>query len=141
MRWCFLNFHSCSSEEAGDCISFLFRLKKPRLRKFQTRSHVYFCVREQSGFPYFTKCSYSSVAASQSLLAEGELRRARLSGDLFCSILIFMALKNSKTGSLPVSEIYNFMTEHFPYFKVSPKADPVGKQERLDPNMLPVCPR
>lgn len=35
------------------------------------------------------------------------------------SILIFMALKNSKTGSLPVSEIYNFMTEHFPYFKVS----------------------
>lgn len=36
----------------------------------------------------------------------------------FCSILIFMALKNSKTGSLPVSEIYSFMTEHFPYFKV-----------------------
>lgn len=34
------------------------------------------------------------------------------------SILIFMALKNSKTGSLPVSEIYSFMTEHFPYFKV-----------------------
>ncbi|KAL7976066.1 hypothetical protein Chor_009744, partial [Crotalus horridus] len=33
------------------------------------------------------------------------------------SILIFMALKNSKTGSLPVSEIYNFMTDHFPYFK------------------------
>lgn len=32
-----------------------------------------------------------------------------------------MALKNSKTGSLPVSEIYNFMTEHFPYFKVSLK--------------------
>ncbi|XP_038669055.1 forkhead box protein N1-like [Scyliorhinus canicula] len=33
------------------------------------------------------------------------------------SILIYMALKNSKAGSLPVSEIYNFMTEHFPYFK------------------------
>nr|KAF6456086.1 forkhead box N1 [Rousettus aegyptiacus] len=31
-----------------------------------------------------------------------------------------MALKNSKTGSLPVSEIYNFMTEHFPYFKTAP---------------------
>ena len=29
-----------------------------------------------------------------------------------------MALKNSKTGSLPVSEIYTFMKEHFPYFKV-----------------------
>ncbi|XP_007452476.1 PREDICTED: forkhead box protein N1 [Lipotes vexillifer] len=36
------------------------------------------------------------------------------------SILIFMALKNSKTGSLPVSEIYNFMMEHFPYFKTAP---------------------
>ncbi|KAK0140044.1 Forkhead box protein N1 [Merluccius polli] len=36
------------------------------------------------------------------------------------SILIFMALKNSKTGSLPVSEIYNFMTDHFPYFKTAP---------------------
>uniref|UniRef100_A0A3B3UVS5 Forkhead box N1 n=1 Tax=Poecilia latipinna TaxID=48699 RepID=A0A3B3UVS5_9TELE len=35
-------------------------------------------------------------------------------------ILIFMALKNSKTGSLPVSEIYSFMTEHFPYFKNAP---------------------
>ncbi|XP_041732492.1 forkhead box protein N1-like [Coregonus clupeaformis] len=36
------------------------------------------------------------------------------------SILIFMALRNSKTGSLPVSEIYGFMTEHFPYFKTAP---------------------
>lgn len=35
------------------------------------------------------------------------------------SCLIAMALKNSKTGSLPVSEIYSFMKEHFPYFKVS----------------------
>ncbi|KFQ74504.1 Forkhead box protein N4, partial [Phaethon lepturus] len=30
------------------------------------------------------------------------------------SCLIAMALKNSKTGSLPVSEIYSFMKEHFP---------------------------
>ncbi|XP_053503225.1 forkhead box protein N1 [Ictalurus furcatus] len=36
------------------------------------------------------------------------------------SILIFMALRNSRTGSLPVSEIYSFMTEHFPYFKTAP---------------------
>nr|XP_040039991.1 forkhead box protein N1 isoform X2 [Gasterosteus aculeatus aculeatus] len=36
------------------------------------------------------------------------------------SILIFLALKNSKTGSLPVSEIYSFMSEHFPYFKSAP---------------------
>ncbi|XP_031429999.1 forkhead box protein N1 [Clupea harengus] len=36
------------------------------------------------------------------------------------SILIFMALRSSNTGSLPVSEIYSFMTEHFPYFKTAP---------------------
>nr|XP_055052654.1 forkhead box protein N1 [Misgurnus anguillicaudatus] len=36
------------------------------------------------------------------------------------SILIFLALRNSKTGSLPVSEIYSFMTDHFPYFKTAP---------------------
>uniref|UniRef100_UPI00358F3E22 uncharacterized protein isoform X2 n=1 Tax=Myxine glutinosa TaxID=7769 RepID=UPI00358F3E22 len=36
------------------------------------------------------------------------------------SCLIAMALKNSKMGSLPVSEIYNFMTENFPYFKTAP---------------------
>lgn len=36
------------------------------------------------------------------------------------SCLIAMALKNSQTGSLPVSEIYNFMCRHFPYFKTAP---------------------
>lgn len=36
------------------------------------------------------------------------------------SCLIAMALKNSRTGSLPVSEIYSFMCEHFPYFKTAP---------------------
>ncbi|KFQ23199.1 Forkhead box protein N4 [Mesitornis unicolor] len=36
------------------------------------------------------------------------------------SCLIAMALKNSKTGSLPVSEIYSFMKEHFLYFKTAP---------------------
>lgn len=36
------------------------------------------------------------------------------------SCLIAMALKNSETGSLPVSEIYNFMCKHFPYFKTAP---------------------
>lgn len=36
------------------------------------------------------------------------------------SCLIAMALKNSKTGSLPVNEIYDFMTENFPYFKTAP---------------------
>ncbi|NXE69052.1 FOXN4 protein, partial [Calcarius ornatus] len=42
------------------------------------------------------------------------------------SCLIAMALKNSKTGSLPVSEIYSFMKEHFPYFKV-PGLSPAWK--------------
>ncbi|XP_046901315.1 forkhead box protein N4-like [Hypomesus transpacificus] len=36
------------------------------------------------------------------------------------SCLIAMALNNSQTGSLPVSEIYGFMREHFPYFKTAP---------------------
>ncbi|KAJ3643734.1 hypothetical protein Zmor_026426 [Zophobas morio] len=36
------------------------------------------------------------------------------------SCLIAMALKNSKSGSLPVSEIYNFMCKHFPYFITAP---------------------
>jgi len=36
------------------------------------------------------------------------------------SCLIAMALKNSRSGSLPVSEIYRFMCEHFPYFNTAP---------------------
>ena len=36
-----------------------------------------------------------------------------------------MALKNSKTGSLPVSEIYSFMKDHFPYFKVLTRTPPM----------------
>lgn len=46
-------------------------------------------------------------------------RPSRLACPSLPSCLIAMALKNSKTGSLPVSEIYSFMKEHFPYFKVS----------------------
>ncbi|CAG5130736.1 unnamed protein product, partial [Candidula unifasciata] len=36
------------------------------------------------------------------------------------SCLIALALKNSKDGNLPVSEIYSFMCENFPYFKTAP---------------------
>merc|ERR1712079_754899 len=36
------------------------------------------------------------------------------------SCLIALALKNSLTGSMSVSEIYKFMCEHFPYFKTAP---------------------
>ncbi|CAL4227282.1 unnamed protein product, partial [Meganyctiphanes norvegica] len=35
--------------------------------------------------------------------------------------LVALALKNSTTGSLLVSEIYNFMCEYFPYFRTAPK--------------------
>ena len=31
-----------------------------------------------------------------------------------------MSLRASKTGCLPVSDIYNFMMENFPYFKTAP---------------------
>ncbi len=36
------------------------------------------------------------------------------------SCLIGLALKNSQTGSMTVSEIYKFMCEHFPYFTTAP---------------------
>lgn len=36
------------------------------------------------------------------------------------SCLIAMALKNSDSGTLPVSEIYKFMMGKFPYFKTAP---------------------
>ncbi|XP_041365084.1 forkhead box protein N4-like isoform X2 [Gigantopelta aegis] len=36
------------------------------------------------------------------------------------SCLIALALKNSESGNLPVSEIYSFMIENFPYFKTAP---------------------
>lgn len=36
------------------------------------------------------------------------------------SCLIALALKNSQSGCLPVSEIYKYMQEKFPYFKTAP---------------------
>lgn len=36
------------------------------------------------------------------------------------SCLIAMALTDSKTGCLPVSDIYSFMMENYPYFKTAP---------------------
>ena len=34
--------------------------------------------------------------------------------------LIALALKNSQTGNMTVSQIYKFICEHFPYFKNAP---------------------
>lgn len=36
------------------------------------------------------------------------------------SCLIFMAIEDSKQKALPVKEIYNWILEHFPYFKNAP---------------------
>lgn len=36
------------------------------------------------------------------------------------SCLIALALKNSQSGHMSVSEIYKFMCDHFPYFKTAP---------------------
>ncbi|CAG08535.1 unnamed protein product, partial [Tetraodon nigroviridis] len=63
------------------------------------------------------------VQVRQSVMHEpvSKSSQARSNECLFyVSCLIAMALKNSKTGSLPVSEIYSFMKEHFPYFKTAP---------------------
>uniref|UniRef100_A0A3P9QDM3 Forkhead box N1 n=1 Tax=Poecilia reticulata TaxID=8081 RepID=A0A3P9QDM3_POERE len=72
-----------------------------------------FLIRRYSWFPQ-TFCTFSESVPRASGWAGGTLRLS------VSNILIFMALKNSKTGSLPVSEIYSFMTEHFPYFKNAP---------------------
>ncbi|ESP05123.1 hypothetical protein LOTGIDRAFT_77849, partial [Lottia gigantea] len=36
------------------------------------------------------------------------------------SCLIALALKNSDSGNLPVSDIYTFMIDNYPYFKTAP---------------------
>lgn len=43
------------------------------------------------------------------------------------SCLIALSLKNSRRGSLPVAEIYNFMMQNFPYFKTAPDGWKVSK--------------
>ncbi|KAM9812823.1 forkhead box protein N1 isoform X1 [Syngnathus typhle] len=66
------------------------------------------------------KPSYSHHSRSSQIHQRNNLQPLFAKPIYSYSILIFMALKNSETGSLPVSEIYSFMTENFPYFKTAP---------------------
>ncbi|KAL1433441.1 hypothetical protein MTO96_012558 [Rhipicephalus appendiculatus] len=56
------------------------------------------------------------IATADDTLASGSYPKPAYS----YSCLIAMALRNSSTGSLPVNEIYSFMTENFPYFRTAP---------------------
>lgn len=56
------------------------------------------------------------MATADDTLASGSYPKPAYS----YSCLIAMALRNSSTGSLPVNEIYSFMTENFPYFRTAP---------------------
>ncbi|KAK6475492.1 forkhead box protein N1-like [Huso huso] len=83
----------------------------PRLQQFSTASIYPLGLSGSSHYPYQRIAPQAPQDTQQSLYPKPIYSY---------SILIFMALRNSKTGSLPVSEIYNFMTEHFPYFKTAP---------------------
>ncbi|XP_038210682.1 uncharacterized protein LOC119831422 [Zerene cesonia] len=63
-----------------------------------------------------SQAKYVNTTSNKNNNAVGEFPKPAYS----YSCLIAMALKNSRTGSLPVSEIYNFMCQHFPYFKTAP---------------------
>ncbi|XP_068601919.1 forkhead box protein N1 [Brachionichthys hirsutus] len=65
-------------------------------------------------------CSGSKYALPTQSFQDGTMRSLFPKPIYSYSVLIFMALRNSKTGSLPVSEIYSFMIENFPYFKTAP---------------------
>jgi len=63
----------------------------------------------------------NSLAAAHRKKPPGIHKEATLPKPAYSySCLIALALKNSPTGSMSVSEIYKFMCEHFPYFKTAP---------------------
>ncbi|XP_013786200.1 forkhead box protein O-like [Limulus polyphemus] len=67
-----------------------------------------------------SKQKFSSGKNSKSDLQQNNREKSYPKPAFSYSCLIAMALKNSRTGSLPVNEIYNFMIENFPYFKTAP---------------------
>uniref|UniRef100_A0A182Q248 Fork-head domain-containing protein n=1 Tax=Anopheles farauti TaxID=69004 RepID=A0A182Q248_9DIPT len=71
---------------------------------------------QRANTPTGTKQKHSKAAHGGGGGGESEFPKPAYS----YSCLIAMALKNSRSGSLPVSEIYSFMCEHFPYFKTAP---------------------
>uniref|UniRef100_H3DGR1 Forkhead box N2 n=1 Tax=Tetraodon nigroviridis TaxID=99883 RepID=H3DGR1_TETNG len=62
-----------------------------------------------------------SSSSSQSLHARGRERDSLKSKPPFSfSLLIYMAIEQSPSKSLPVKEIYGWILEHFPYFSNAP---------------------
>ncbi|XP_018603965.1 forkhead box protein N1 [Scleropages formosus] len=104
----------CYPEQIHSTYGSLPPLEPSRLTEAQFPTDVYSPDPASSGSQYTYHC-VTPQGPSNSTVHSGYPKPI-----YSYSILIFMALRSSKTGSLPVSEIYSFMTENFPYFKTAP---------------------
>ena len=93
------------------CIICSKSLKKGQNVRFDQDSKKIFCE-EHAEYPNSTSQSAATGIETQ----ENGFPRPAYT----YSCLITLALKNSYTGTMSVSEIYNFICEHFPYFKNAP---------------------